>query len=829
MQRSIRTTLLAGAGLAALMSAAQAQQAPAQGQQAQQRVQLEEIVVTARKIEENLQAIPVSVTAFSADRLERLNAQGLRDIARFTSGFSFENFSGAFSAPVIRGQSQTRIDLLVQNVASFFNGVYLQRGYMVDTSLLDVERVEIIKGPQSALYGRNAFSGAINYITKRPGDEFEGSASVTVGTDKRFDVKGSISGPIIQDRVGIVAAAGLTKFDGTWENQHALADQGTFTKGNLGGFNNKSFLLGAVITPTDAITLDVSYSHTDVKIESAAQYSMGTTGALAAVNGVNCSPLPPVAGGAIQNRLLCGEIPVLPTLQPGENRKPGLLQDPRSFGQRGGSDLVSARAEWAITDAFALNYLFGFTRTDVSGRGSPARNPEIGIGVPFTPAAGRVGFDSQPNGLFRSMSHEARVEWTPGGIVRRALFGGFYSDAEDDASAWSRWAPPLSLAEDFSTFTFQNQGRVDEVKSVFGLVTLDVTERLSVTGEVRYTDETLKLKVRQLSPGFVTQLFDRNSPILRTQTNSFDYATPRLAIDYQVTEENLVYFSVGKGVKSGGQNVPGADPQQDVYDPEKNWTYEIGSKNTFFDGRLRANLSAFYIDWTGIQGSVARNYPNSGRILGVNCFTACALPAPGTPVPVIIGNLGDATVKGLEFDGQFLATDALSFDYSLSYVDSKYKDGQISPRIVNARSCDGIVCPTSTFDAQGRPLGGASIGGKQVERAPSWKAAVGAQYEWTTPGLLDLEWYVRGDVTYQSKQYADEINLAWVPSRLLVDASIGVSRGAFSARLWAKNVFDKKYVSSAFFIIGGDGPRSVSYVPFIGERRTVGLTLTARL
>jgi iron complex outermembrane receptor protein len=788
---------------------------------------IETVVVTARKTAENLQTIPLAVTAVTAEQIERQSIQGLTDVARYTPGFSFEDLSGPFAIPSIRGQTQTRVDLPVQNVATFFNGVYLQRGYMVDAALLDVERIEVVKGPQSALYGRNAFSGAINFITARPSNEVKAKGSFTLGSDKRRDFSGAVSGPLIEGKLAGMLAIAKTSFDGTWDNVHALANSDYYTDGKLGGYNNESFLGGLTFTPTDYLTFDFAYSQTKLDEEVRAQYTLSTAGLTAAVNSLNCSPVSGGVGQPALNRLYCGEIPADPVIMPGENRKKGFYGDPRTYTQRGINKVLSFNAGWDITDNLAVKYLFGKTESNVNSRGSPARNPEISANQFVAPIIGLIGYDSQPNGNVESDQHDLRVEWTPKNIVRRALVGAFHSTSTDNASSWSMWSRPLSLEEPLFTFTFGNTTREDSVDAFYGLITFDFTDKLSMTAEARHTKEEITLKSRATSPGFIATPLDSTAAIIRTQVKEFSYTTPRVSVDYQLTADNLIYGSIAKGVKTGGINVPGLDPNQDFYQPEENWTYEIGSKNQFFDNKLRLNVAAFYIDWTGIQGSVARNYPTSGRTLGVNCFAACSIPALGTPVPVIVGNLADAKVKGIEIDGIWLATDNITVNYAASYVNAEYNGGQISQRAANARNCDGIVCATSVFNAIGQAIDGARIGGNAVERTPSIKLALGAQYDGRIESM-NADWFARIDGTYQDKQYVDELNLAWVPARTLFDASIGLTKDNYSIRAWGKNLLDEKYVSGSFFLIGTDGARSASYVPFVGERRSVGITFSLK-
>ena len=169
----------------------------AQSESASAGPALEEIVVTARKREESLQEVPVAITAFSSEQLTKRGIVEREDLALSTPGLAFEDYSSSFSAaPVMRGLTQINVSSEVQNVATFVDGVYIQRNYAVDISLADVSRVEVVKGPQSALYGQNAFAGAINYVLNRPGEEFSGDAEVTAGSDGRLDYKPAVGGPL---------------------------------------------------------------------------------------------------------------------------------------------------------------------------------------------------------------------------------------------------------------------------------------------------------------------------------------------------------------------------------------------------------------------------------------------------------------------------------------------------------------------------------------------------------------------------------------------------------------------------------------------------------
>ena len=291
----------------------------------------EELVVTARKIQENAQEIPMSITAFSANAMKDKGIENLTDIARSTAGFAFEDFNGGFGQPTIRGQSSSSLINPVQNVATFYNGIYLPRQYMIDSTLLNVDQVEVLKGPQSAALGRNAFAGAITYNTKRPTDDPEFNMTVAAGTDDYEKVQVEVSSPIVPDVLGFVAGIASEEWDGAWENNHALADASNArTKGNLDGFDSTAVMFGLEFTPLDNLTISANYLDSEKDIESPPQYSIGEGSFLASyfpINELNCGA---TAGNGLT--LFCGELPLAPPLagSDGDARPAGLVVDPRS-------------------------------------------------------------------------------------------------------------------------------------------------------------------------------------------------------------------------------------------------------------------------------------------------------------------------------------------------------------------------------------------------------------------------------------------------------------------------------------------------------------------
>ncbi|MFT6412226.1 MAG: iron complex outermembrane receptor protein, partial [Glaciecola sp.] len=161
--------------------------------------EIEKIEVIYQKTQESLQKVPLSVSALTSEDMRKRNIRELEDVALATSAFSFEDFGGGFGVPVIRGGAQTRIQDLDMTTSVFLDGIYLPRQYMFDVGTVGFDRIEVVKGPQSALYGKNAFLGAVNYVSKRPGDELSADASATLGSDKLREFTGEVSVPIIED------------------------------------------------------------------------------------------------------------------------------------------------------------------------------------------------------------------------------------------------------------------------------------------------------------------------------------------------------------------------------------------------------------------------------------------------------------------------------------------------------------------------------------------------------------------------------------------------------------------------------------------------------
>lgn len=420
---------------------------PAEAQEASGEEEIsaiDEIIVTARRREESLQDVPLAITALDAEDLDSVGARGLEDIAARTVGFTYEPFanSGNTGYPVIRGLSTSFVSARVQNVGVFMDGIYLQRQGMFDPGLLDVQRVEVVKGPQNALYGRNAFAGAINYVTGQPTAEPSGHLSADTGSGERRSLKLQLSGPLGSDQLLAKIALGASEFDGHTRNDHPNAGLdlgGATTTDDLGGWDDKAGSLALTYRPLEELAFTASYYRNETEREPAPYYVLwgansGRVG-FSQYGDLNCNQGVRVGfGGApatVGNTLFCGELPnqpgpgaafmqqpiepnvfpavdfrtgqphpmagqpnpragqpVTPTPIPGaafgipDTRQSGILVDPRSVGLDAETSIASFRADWEINSDLALSYLFGWTEYDAfTNGGSADRNPLVGSRV----------------------------------------------------------------------------------------------------------------------------------------------------------------------------------------------------------------------------------------------------------------------------------------------------------------------------------------------------------------------------------------------------------------------------------------------------------------
>lgn len=591
-----------------------------------------EIVVTARKQAEKLSDVPLAITAFDSTRIEEQGINDLNDVARLTPGLGFTSVIGEFlPTPVIRGVTQTDLFGSDPNVAIFIDGVYTGAREALNFAQADIERIEVVKGPQSALYGRNAFSGAINIISKRPTSGFSGRAEVVYGTGQRLSVLGSVSVPLVADKLAVKITASHSEYGGSHKNLTGGPD--------LGGYNYDTIQSVVRLTPTP-----------DFEIVGGIYYSKD------AISPPAVSALAPnceFSRGV--NQTFCGTVPSLP--------KAELRSHPDAYGQkrkvlRTFLDMKMNIGDWQV------GWLTGYNKTNLRALTDAAR------GIPYTfryrTGTGAIRtFDTtllreEGEPTFTEYSQEIRLT-SPQEAPIRGGIGGFYFSGTQVRPNFDAISTTPLPADFVATFpvpgpwnTFFDDVIFDKTVTkkvenfaLFGFAEAEVTSRLTLRAELRYGRENQRTLQPASNIGRPTAAIDKRL--------HFTTWTPRFGLQYKASDDLMFYASAARGAKSGGFDINAPTEQ---YDPEYNWTYEAGLKGSWLDGRVSADINVFYIDWTNIQ-------------IPVLDFTQA-------PPVAVTRNLGDATSKGFEAQLTVRPARPLTAVFGVSYTDATYKNAVIA-------------------------------------------------------------------------------------------------------------------------------------------------------
>jgi iron complex outermembrane receptor protein len=787
---------------------------------------VEEITVTARRIEESLQETPVSVTSFSEQVLEQARIQDVDDLANFTPNLTFDSGeSGRQATPVIRGMSLIDTRGFDNSVGVFIDGIFVSGRAVQNVRLLDVERVEVVRGPQSALYGRNTFAGAINYVSKKPTNELDVKLEATAAEDDLYQVMGSVSGPLIADKLQGRIAASYEDDEGTFENAGPLA------KGDgIGGHEFKSISGALRFLPTDSSSVTLSGYYADDLMDSRPM----------SVAPNNCGDLDPAQFNQLTSydaghpAYFCGDIPATQTDQ--------LALSPDAYSYDAETTRISL--DIAIDfSAFRLTSMTSYTESDslsnVDLDRSQAGESHYGwlpsgdwaaAGFPVPLFSFLVPFVNPPftaeqelnsyigaRGLESEYwSQEFRFESSSDGPFRW-LGGLYFFDSENDDStklgvdasaAVTELGLPTSAIQFLLTDTagpgatlglphpilpnsafLNGAGSVNLTEGIeeatqyaaFGSVEYDFTDRLTGTAELRYTYE--ERSVNNIRDDFFNNL--PNGPT--SYEDDWSFWDPRFILRYQATDDFMVYGSVAKGSRSGGLNPLVSDPELVTYDEESNWTFESGFKSTWLDNRVQLNMAAFYVDWQDAQFRQQVGGSTAGFL-------------------TITTNSTGITTYGLEAELAVSPMDGLLLSFGYGYSNPEFDSGTIASG--QTRLCDMLPASASAipvipvtcvdFDADGDGLvddQAPDIGGKQLHQSSKHTAAFSA--ELVQPFFVEgLEWMTRFDVSYRSEQPSDFTATQWVPDRTLANFRLGILQENYDVTLWVENLFDEDSIEN---------------------------------
>ena len=770
MRRTLKAALLGGATALVMTGAdAAAQERAAPG------TQLEEIVVTATRQEQALSDVPVSVAAYTQERMDRQGVKSIADVARLTPGLVFTQ--GA----QVTGPARTSVAIrgIASGVGAQTTGVYLDdtpiqarnSGFTstnVYPEIFDLSRIEVLRGPQGTLFGAGSQGGTVRFITPDPSlTNWSGygrvEGSVIEGGAAGGEAGVAVGGPIVDGQLGFRASAFFRKTGGYVDRVDRL-NQGEIIDRNSNRSSATVVRMALAWAPTENLHITPSVYAQDLRSDNSALFWVELSNpSEAKYKSANLLPSPG------RDRF------VLPAIKIAYAAGPIDLIYNASYFYRG-----------VLNNPDYSQYIRSLALGNNELNAYPKSHDEYTQGV-FT-------------GKHLAYTQELRAEYGGKESRLRAIGGVFWQ--------WSRQGDWEQLpSPNFATWYSRATGvdyrtrfpALDDVSSVF---TDDITthdKQLAIFGEAQYRITEKLTAIAGVRVSRVEFVFANNNagPFggagFSSGKQSETPVTPKFGLTYDFDDANMAYVTAAKGFRPGGAQRPppvaclpslndlGLTTAPDTYDADSVWSYELGSKNRLFNNRLQVDASVFRIDWTDRQSSVA-------------------LPSCGQN---FITNLGDVRSEGFDLAFQARITDNFTLSGAVGYV--------------NARYMQEIRSGTRLVAKKGTPIG-------QRE----WVASLSGEYTFV---VLDQDGYFRADYQYQGPEPDSDPDLngfdALIPPRGATDVAnlrLGVLIGNADVSLFLKNAFN----SHDLLAYSHPSRRSLLFYANTYQPRTVGITATYR-
>jgi len=758
-------------------------------------VEIEEITVTAQKREENIQEIPISVTAVTAATLAEKGSASVSDLTQSVPNLNVVQNNVGYSVfqMQMRGTANGEISL-AQNptVGLYVDGAIISKAIGANLDLEDLDRVEVLRGPQGTLYGKNTTGGAINLITRKPTEERSLTVATEVGNYDAFKGRLTVNVPLIgkngffqSNAIGTLSLrenAVYRSHDGFSRNQSPTAVQAT-GPGELQDLNRVFNMTALRWQPTKDITVDYSFEyHRYRESPPATQLSYVYPGS-------------PVDGGPVDLRPYVRKNRVdaigINTLK----RSYDLNKEDR-FNDDGNHRMHTLTGTW---DLGQVGPLGAVTLKSISAyRSLTADNNTDGDGSPLHLA------DFHLHNNIDNWSTE--LQWV--GVAPRVhyVLGAYYygeHTTEESQQVFFGGA---------YNFFFRNTGK-DSAYAPYGQITVTppiLSDKLSITGGLRYTGENVHMhrdyRCINISAGSlnvcnigIPGLEDFNVSTGKGFQGT-DGLTPMGDISYQWTDELMTYFRVSRGFNSGTPNGRASDARLfGITNPEKLWSYEAGFKSQWFDNRLRFNADGFFSQYTDQVISVFRASQTGGAVTSVE-------------------NAGESEFWGSEVEAAAIPLRGLEVTGSYSYLSAKYTKWE-------SQKFDAQGRPV--FDAQGNPVLENVANQRVVALAPENSFSLGLTYTapptstGTFSAHIDLFWQDSFDFT--ALPFLPDH--AWsheVTNGRLQFVDIPLQKGSLDVAVFGRNLFDEKYRASGVDFSSTFGWAINGY----GDRRTFGLGLS---
>ncbi|XUU61153.1 TonB-dependent receptor [Erythrobacter sp. HA6-11] len=853
--RKLNPVVLAGTSsalaLATMATPALAQDADTDPQEAEEQSGVSTIIVTAQRREESVQDVPIAISAFNQETLEQRGIGTALEVAQFVPNLVGLNNTGLGTANAyyLRGIGNTEsIATFDPPIGTYVDDIYLSRQNANNLSLFDVERVEVLRGPQGTLFGRNTTGGAVNVFLSEPGDDFSGYLEVGYGSYEQKLVRASVDLPL--------ADSFAIKVSGYWQDDDGYA-KNTFTGERTNENDGWGVRLGLRGELSDTARWTGSYIHTFADSANVLNF--------------DCDPLDPTN---------CDGRFVTTGLRSDSNFTSSafgdlLTGDKNDFGlgNTATMDFVSSNFEFELSPDWSVSIITGFV--DISqkfaldfadGRGLPsvatpvpavfAPNPDpLGDPIPSRYTFG--GFTIANDGQHTQFTQEVKFNGSIADGLLDVVAGVYYFYEDNKTDFGDIFTLPFASAPDGFPFVLADRTLDNTAEAWAGYIQgdLNITDQLTITAGIRYTDEEKSFGVRDnrasCNDGTIeaTCLDTSNlfAPVLRRDENgdvvldvnldpvidtvaipteqSVGIWTPRFAINYEVTDDVLLFASATRGFKSGGWNARGTSAGELLpFAPEKAWSYEAGAKTTLFDRLLQFNLTAFWLDVGGLQ-------------------TPSAFVRGDGSLAFITRNFADYRNKGVEVELTAAPADGLNLFAAIGYQDDEYRLDDAGPDFdefgiksvglqladCRAQLAGGLLPNTAGPDnAPDCGVGIVAPNGElaQPVRTPEWTVALGGSYEFVFGDLsltpaINANWRAESEVgtsevtIFEGEVTGDSgtdypfntlgVGTPIIPAtgsfsddRWIVNASITLSSvSGWSILAECKNCFDEEAVESA--------------------------------
>ncbi len=732
---------MAGGALQAVIAAEPAAE-PAQSAESEG---LQEVIVTSQRRITEVQTTAAAVSAYSTDDLAIRSVYNIEDLNAVSPSVLVSTYQGEAQI-YIRGIGYSSIVGGSDSSTAFHSdGVYISRPAGALPAYMDVERVEVLRGPQGTLYGRNATGGSVNVISKGPGDSFDYEGQLTVGNYSRFRLFGAIGGPV-SERVGIRFAAQRESRDGYTTLLRPVDDPSGIgqVRDRVEDKDDWMARVTMVVKASDTFsaTVKADYYEADDAAVVWHYFSDGTQ----------------------TNPIYQALVPTSIRSQP--------------YSRRFGSDIdhfnkpkvsgVSGKLQWSLGE-YTLTSLTSYRETKPYNRDDLDVSPVFGVDQLRAEDQNQVSQEFQ-----LSSPTSGRAQW---------IVGAYYFDETNKIR--NEYFLPFTdalfgLPDDVSCCSLELNGdTTTKAYAAFGEATIHTTDRLQLVLGGRYSREKRggsNLVVFRDAPAAI---FDN---VVNFDQATFNAFTPKAGLNFTINDDAFLYGSASRGFKSGGFN-PGSY-QNEPFDPEKIWAYELGVKLTLLEGRGRLNTALFDYEYKDLQVQDTEN--NN----------------------VVIRNAAEARTRGVEVESTWLLAPAFRVDLNATWLDAEFTKGAL---------------PDPKFPQ----LGVQNLSGKALPRAPDLKVAVGAQYtaELGVRGSLTL----RGDYSWQDEMFFSAFNIpllregsfGWLKARAMWTSP----KQNWSIATFVDNATNEKVATNKIFV--GDIIGSAVHGS-LAPPRSYGIELTVR-